>query len=67
MSLGELQAVAGSSRILKLLHDVTDGGQNSIPVVERETKGCRIVWAFRRSGDISPMSEKERCAMAGIY
>eukprot|EP00966_Prymnesium_polylepis_P141307 3263503-Prymnesium_polylepis.1 len=67
MSLGELQAVAGSSRILEILHEVTKGDQNLIPVVERDTKGCWIVWAFRRSGDISPLSEKERCAAVGIY
>jgi len=66
MSLGELQAVAGSSRILELLHEVTKGDQNMIPVVERGTDDFWTVWAFRRSIDNSPLSENERCAKAGI-
>jgi len=68
MSLGELQAVANSSRILELLQDVTEGDENLIPVVERGVEGCWTVWAFRRSSrERSPLSEKERRAELGFY
>ena len=68
ISLGELQSVANSSRILELLQDVTEGDENLIQVVERDVEGCWTVWAFRRSSrERSPVSEKERRAESGVY
>jgi len=66
MSLSELQDVAGSERILATLLSVTKGDPNLIPVVERDVKGCWVLWAFPRSSKrYGTLTEKEVLAIRG--
>eukprot|EP00966_Prymnesium_polylepis_P273890 6327116-Prymnesium_polylepis.1 len=67
LTLEELQVAAGSARILEVIQLVSKGDQTMSIVVERDIKGCWIIWGIPHHGSSAASSaEEKRKALTGL-